>query len=359
MEFKTIQIDKVLANFSQPREQFEKEKIQELAESILSNGLINKPTVRKWKDKYMLVTGERRFMACKLLGWKTIPVEIKEYKNDFRYMVESSIENYQRVDITSSEKEKDIFNVWKQGLKDGEIKTYVDFSKYLGLNPSTIQQIIEAKQDREKLKLGGKIATRDISDTKNLKDEDRIKLLKKLEKGELKQVEVRDYARVIKQSTPEVKKALLDDKISVEQASNLSKIHSPKAREEALRETKQHQHIANIIPELKKNANPELTDALKKKFMSAQRTIFEYLFKALKGIVYAEKDLKKANEMLIQLMSKQFEYALNKKDLAVSLSQMKRISDTLNQFGITEERFNGLKEYFIERIENKIEEEND
>jgi len=353
MELKTIQIDKVLANFSQPREQFEKEKIQELAESILSNGLINPISVREYKGgRYMIVAGERRWRACKIAGLKTIQAFVKEYKDDIDWQVESLIENWQRVDLSSVEKENNVYDLWKTN----KFKTYTELAKKLGVNEVTIADVIQAKEIRNKTKAALTITTRTITDTKGLDDKEKKKIFDKVEKGELASQKVREVVRAIKNSTPEVKKALLEDKISIEQAENLSKIHSPKAREEALRETKQHQHIANIIPKLKENSKPELSDELKKKFMSSQRIIFEHLFSALKGIIVAEKDLKKANEMLTQLMSKQFEYGLNKKDLAVSLSQMKRISDQLNQFGITEARFDELKEDFIERIENKIEE---
>ena len=63
MELKQIPTDKILANFTQPRTQFDKEKIKELAESILGNGLIQPIVVRQWKDKFMIVAGERRWKA--------------------------------------------------------------------------------------------------------------------------------------------------------------------------------------------------------------------------------------------------------------------------------------------------------
>ena len=77
MELKEIEVSKILANFYQPRTKFDRESIKELAESILSNGLINPITVRSWKNKFMIVSGERRWQAHKVANIKTIPCVVK------------------------------------------------------------------------------------------------------------------------------------------------------------------------------------------------------------------------------------------------------------------------------------------
>jgi ParB family chromosome partitioning protein len=105
-ELKEIQIEKIVANSSQPREEFDKEEIKELSKSIVSNGLINPIQVRVLKDgNYMIISGERRFRAHKLAGIKTIPAFVKEYDND-DWMVEGFIDNIQRTDLSSVEKAK-------------------------------------------------------------------------------------------------------------------------------------------------------------------------------------------------------------------------------------------------------------
>jgi len=108
MELQTIKVDNILANFYQPRVKFDKDKIQELAESILSNGLINPITVREWKGgRYMIVSGERRWRAHKVANIKEIPAFVKTYSNDGQFMVDSLIENIHREDLSPTEKGKD------------------------------------------------------------------------------------------------------------------------------------------------------------------------------------------------------------------------------------------------------------
>ena len=93
MELKEIEISKIYPNWFQPRKEFDKEKTKELAESILSNGLINPITVKVWRKGFMIVSGERRWRAHKLANLKTIQAVVKEYKDDGQFMIDSLIEN--------------------------------------------------------------------------------------------------------------------------------------------------------------------------------------------------------------------------------------------------------------------------
>lgn len=117
MELKQIPTDKILANFYQPRIKFDREKIKELAESILSNGLINPITIKedkKRKGKFMIVSGERRWQAHKVAKLKTISAFVKDYKNEGQFMVESLIENIHREDLSDSETWKFIKRIGKE-----------------------------------------------------------------------------------------------------------------------------------------------------------------------------------------------------------------------------------------------------
>ena len=104
-------------------------------------------------------------------------------------------------------------------------------------------------------------------------------------------------------------------------------------------------------------AKPELTDAVKKKFDTTQRRIFEHLNEAKVSLSKADKNLKNANQMMAQLISGSFEYGLSKKTLIVSMQQIKGISDRINEFEINTDKFDDLKNTFIGRIEDKLEEE--
>ena len=83
----------------QPRLSFDAESLQELAASIRSLGLIQPITVRKTgPDRYQIISGERRFRACRLAGMDMIPAYIREA--DDQGMLEIAIvENIQREDL--------------------------------------------------------------------------------------------------------------------------------------------------------------------------------------------------------------------------------------------------------------------
>ncbi len=93
----------LVAGKSQPRGYFEESSLQELAESIKKNGVIQPILVRKLNDiSYEIIAGERRFRASKLAGLQTMPVIIKELDN--RQALELAlIENIQRENLTAIE----------------------------------------------------------------------------------------------------------------------------------------------------------------------------------------------------------------------------------------------------------------
>tara|TARA_Y100000590_G_C15674296_1_gene997379 strand:- start:411 stop:1277 length:867 start_codon:yes stop_codon:yes gene_type:complete len=97
-----IPIDKIILSKFQARKKFDEEKLNQLAESIKKNGLIQPIIVRKSKKDFELVAGERRLKACKLVGINEISAIVSKF--DDREAFESGlIENLQREDLTSIE----------------------------------------------------------------------------------------------------------------------------------------------------------------------------------------------------------------------------------------------------------------
>lgn len=88
----------------QPRDDFDKDHLNELAASILEVGLIQPPTVRSTKDvdRYELIAGERRLRACQIAGLEEIPVYVKE-RSDKQSAQAALIENVQRKDLNPFE----------------------------------------------------------------------------------------------------------------------------------------------------------------------------------------------------------------------------------------------------------------
>ncbi len=98
-----IPIDWVTPNPDQPRTNFKREEIEELAASIEKDGLLQPILVRTiGVNSYQIIAGERRWQACKLIGAKTVPVRIKDVDDD-KALELALIENVQRSDLNPIE----------------------------------------------------------------------------------------------------------------------------------------------------------------------------------------------------------------------------------------------------------------
>jgi ParB family chromosome partitioning protein len=97
-----IPLEKIKPNPQQPRKDFSKEKLTELADTIKTYGVIQPVLLQKEKENYILVAGERRYRAAQLAGLKTIPAIIKEYNS--KELIEIAlVENLQREDLNPIE----------------------------------------------------------------------------------------------------------------------------------------------------------------------------------------------------------------------------------------------------------------
>jgi ParB family transcriptional regulator, chromosome partitioning protein len=97
-----IQINLIKANCDQPRKYFDKEKIEQLAESIKEHGIIQPLVLNKDGDTYIIIAGERRWRAAKLAGLKEVPAVLMDISNEEVLQV-SLIENIQRQDLNPIE----------------------------------------------------------------------------------------------------------------------------------------------------------------------------------------------------------------------------------------------------------------
>lgn len=97
-----IQIDLIDPNPSQPRTNFRQDRLEELAQSIRVNGIIQPLIVRKSGDHYELVAGERRWRAAKLAGLDEVQVVIQDFAQE-RLLEVALIENIQREDLNPIE----------------------------------------------------------------------------------------------------------------------------------------------------------------------------------------------------------------------------------------------------------------
>ena len=127
-----IDINLIKNNKEQPRKLFDDEKILELAESIKHNGIIQPIILRKVGNNYIIVAGERRWRAAKLIGIKEIPSIIMDL-TDKQVMEISLIENIQRQDLNSIEEA----NAYKKLISEFNL-TQEELSKRLGKSRTAI-----------------------------------------------------------------------------------------------------------------------------------------------------------------------------------------------------------------------------
>jgi ParB family chromosome partitioning protein len=128
-----IALELIETNPFQPREFFAPEALQELAESIRVQGIIQPITVRKVSPKkYQLISGERRFQASKMAGLKTIPAYVRTA--DDQQMIEMAlIENIQRENLNAIE----IALSYKRLMEECDLKQE-DLGSRVGKNRSTV-----------------------------------------------------------------------------------------------------------------------------------------------------------------------------------------------------------------------------
>ena len=120
-EFKIVQIKDIQKNPYQPRKEFSEEKIQELAQSIKENGLIQPIIVRKSPVLgYEILAGERRYRASIAAGLSEVPVIVKQL-SDQDMMLHSIIENLQRENLNPIEEAKAYKSLIDKGFTHTEI----------------------------------------------------------------------------------------------------------------------------------------------------------------------------------------------------------------------------------------------
>ena len=94
-----IPVDLIEPNPFQPRMSFDQDALEELAESIKTLGLIQPITVRRKEDgRYQIISGERRFRACRLSGMDMVPAYIRD-TNDQGMLEMAIVENIQRENL--------------------------------------------------------------------------------------------------------------------------------------------------------------------------------------------------------------------------------------------------------------------
>ena len=125
-----IKLNHIHPNPNQPRKLFDVTALNELAASISEKGLISPITVRKVKNGYELIAGERRWRALKHLKKRTVPAYVLDTKNNSDIMEMALVENIQREDLNSIE----------------ESEAYAVLNKKYGLSHESIAKAVGKKR---------------------------------------------------------------------------------------------------------------------------------------------------------------------------------------------------------------------
>ncbi len=148
----TISLELIERNPFQPRDTFDKKAIEELALSIKEKGVIQPIIVREKGDKYQIVAGERRYLAAKEAGLKSIPAIIKNV-SDRESAEIALIENIQRKNLNPLEEAKAY-----KSLMENFGYTQEEVAKKVGKDRATIANSLRLlnlpDEIKEKIKKG-------------------------------------------------------------------------------------------------------------------------------------------------------------------------------------------------------------
>lgn len=127
-----IEIASIRPNPYQPRREFAKEPLENLAQSIQEQGLLQPIVLRQAGAIYEVLMGERRLRACESLGWERIPAIVREVEDEAAAVV-ALVENLQREDLGLFEEIEGI-----RRLRDEFDLTQVEIARMLGLGQPTV-----------------------------------------------------------------------------------------------------------------------------------------------------------------------------------------------------------------------------
>ena len=217
-----LPLDRIRSNKNQPRNKFNDQSLNELAESIREFGVLQPIIVRSIdeKDSYEIVAGERRYRATQKIGLNTIPSLVLTEINDISSLEMALIENIHRDDLSPMEQAYsykyliDEFAITHNELskKIGKNRTTITNTLRLLLLPMEVQKLLEEEQISE----GHARAILSIP-----KKEDQVKVAKKAAAMGLS---VRDVEKLVNQQKEQT------DKKAVKKALQFSKL--PKITEQ-------------------------------------------------------------------------------------------------------------------------------
>lgn len=202
----TVDLEKLVAREDQPRKNFDDDSLEELANSIKADGVIQPIVVRKVEDKYEIIAGERRFRASKLAGLEKVPVVVKNV-SDRKARELALVENIQREDLNPIEEAISL-----KTLMEEYKLTQQELSDIIGKSRSYIANNLRLLNLSDYIKeylIRGDLSPSQGRTLLSLETEDERK--KYLEKLLVKEVNIRDVEKKAKQSKNKTEDIFIKD----------------------------------------------------------------------------------------------------------------------------------------------------
>jgi ParB family chromosome partitioning protein len=194
IDFTEIPINKVEANPNQPRIDFSEERLAELQESIRKDGLLQPIIVRPVGSGYQIVAGERRWQACKRLGYQTIAAKVI-IVNDIEAQEISLVENLQRDNLNPIEEARGY-----QRLIDISGRKQKDIAESVSKNQATISnalRLLSLPEEVQEMMFEGKLSAGHGRAVLSVSDEEvRVRLATKIIDESLSVREAESIARL-------------------------------------------------------------------------------------------------------------------------------------------------------------------
>lgn len=202
----TVSLSEIDTKPDQPRKKFDAESIAALADSIASNGLLQPILVRKIRDRYEIIAGERRFRASKMAGLTEIPVIITE-ADDLTAAKYALIENLQREDLNPYEEAK----AYKVLIDEYDL-SHEEVSVQIGKSRSAITnalRLLELPDEAVEMLVDGTLSAGHGRALLGLRDKTAIVPL--AERIAAKGMSVREAEEAVKKANKAYKAALKED----------------------------------------------------------------------------------------------------------------------------------------------------